>query len=110
MSCGSSPGVYLRCSLNSTEKPWNGLACRPCKNPLTMNCARKSSREIWRITSGFRYFSTVDMAHSRAPLRVAAKRLAATRSGALDAKLARELRDLRHRDFAEQAGDQVFGS
>ena len=59
---GSSPGVYLRCSLNSTEKPWNGLACSPCKKPLTMNCARRSSREIWRMTSGFRYFSTVDMA------------------------------------------------
>ncbi len=24
-----SPAVYLRCSENSTEKPWNGLACRP---------------------------------------------------------------------------------
>ena len=31
MSLGSSPGVYLRCSLNSTEKPWKGLACRPCR-------------------------------------------------------------------------------
>src|SRR5208337_285655 len=57
MSLGSSPGVYLRCSLNSTEKPWKGLACRPCKNPLAMNCARRSSRLIWRMTSGFRYCS-----------------------------------------------------
>ena len=34
MSFGSSPGVYLRCSLNSTEKPWKGLACSPCRKPL----------------------------------------------------------------------------
>src|SRR4051812_43012500 len=30
-----------------------------------MNCARKSNREICRITSGFRYFSTVDIAHAQ---------------------------------------------
>src|SRR4051812_23677084 len=54
-----SPAVYLRCSENSTEKPWNGLACRPEMNPSTMNLARRSSRETWRITSGFRYFSAV---------------------------------------------------
>ena len=29
----SSPGLYLRCSENSTEKPWNGLACSPVRNP-----------------------------------------------------------------------------
>ena len=34
---GISPDVYLRCSLNSTEKPWNGLACKPCRNPRTTN-------------------------------------------------------------------------
>src|SRR5438270_11782013 len=53
----SSPGTYLRCSLNSTENPWNGLACRPARKPSTMNLARRSSRETWRITSGRRYFS-----------------------------------------------------
>src|SRR3954449_12570484 len=57
-----SPGVYLRCSENSTENPWNGLACRPERNPSTMNLARRSSRATWRITSGFRYFSAVDTA------------------------------------------------
>src|SRR5580704_6370576 len=61
MSLGSSPGVYLRCSLNSTEKPWKGLACSPCRKPLTMNCARRSSRLIWRMTSGFRYCSAEGM-------------------------------------------------
>src|SRR5262245_53041975 len=54
-----SPGVYLRCSENSTEKPWKGLACSPEMNPSTMNLARRSSRATWRITSGFRYFSAV---------------------------------------------------
>src|SRR4051812_8965357 len=54
-----SPGEYLRCSENSTEKPWNGLACNPAKNPSTMNLARRSSRLTWRITSGFRYCSAV---------------------------------------------------
>src|SRR3954471_4959736 len=57
MSPMLSPAVYLRCSENSTEKPWNGLACRPEMNPSTMNLARRSSRATWRITSGFRYFS-----------------------------------------------------
>ena len=28
------------------------------QKPFTMNCARRSSREIWRMTSGFRYCST----------------------------------------------------
>src|SRR6266446_172248 len=56
-SLRSSPGVYLRCSLNSTEKPWNGLACKPWRKPSTMNLARKSSRATWRMTSGRRYFS-----------------------------------------------------
>src|SRR5437868_5468876 len=55
----SSPGTYLRCSENSTEKPWNGLACRPLKKPSTMNLARKSRRPTWRITSGRRYFSVL---------------------------------------------------
>src|SRR5258708_1019237 len=59
MSAMLSPGVYLRCSENSTENPWNGLACRPAMNPSTMNFARRSSRATWRITSGFRYFSGV---------------------------------------------------
>src|SRR5438067_2459581 len=54
-----SPAVYLRCSENSTENPWNGLACRPEMNPSTMNLARRSSRATWRMTSGFRYFSAV---------------------------------------------------
>ena len=36
-----SPDVYLRCSENSTEKPWNGLACRPEMKPSTMNLARQ---------------------------------------------------------------------
>lgn len=35
----SSPGLYLRCSENSTEKPWNGLECRPVRNPWMMNFA-----------------------------------------------------------------------
>src|SRR4030081_619413 len=54
-----SPALYLRCSENSTEKPWNGLAWRPAMKPSTMNLARRSSRATWRITSGFRYFSAV---------------------------------------------------
>src|SRR5207248_1349606 len=53
----SSPGTYLRCSLNSTEKPWNGLACKPARNPSTINLARRSSRATWRMTSGRKYFS-----------------------------------------------------
>src|SRR4029077_1967468 len=60
-SLRSSPGTYLRCSLNSTEKPWKGLACRPARKPSTMNLARKSSRETWRMTSGRRYFSAAGM-------------------------------------------------
>src|ERR1700758_2278729 len=56
-SLRSSPGTYLRCSLNSTEKPWNGLACRPARKPSTMNLARRSRRATWRMTSGRRYFS-----------------------------------------------------
>ena len=35
-----SPAVYLRCSENSTEKPWNGLACKPEMKPSTMNLAQ----------------------------------------------------------------------
>src|SRR3954454_7535517 len=54
-----SPEVYLRCSENSTENPWKGLACSPAMKPSTMNLARRSSRATWRITSGFRYFSAV---------------------------------------------------
>src|SRR5580698_8706658 len=53
----SSPGLYLRCSENSTLNPWNGLLCSPLRNPSTMNFARRSSRATWRITSGRRYFS-----------------------------------------------------
>src|SRR5438094_7594564 len=56
-SLRSSPGTYFLCSLNSTEKPWNGLACSPARKPSTMNLARRSSRATWRMTSGFRYFS-----------------------------------------------------
>src|SRR5918992_962506 len=63
-----SPAVYLRCSENSTEKPWNGLACSPAMNPSTMNLARRSSRATWRITSGFRYFSAV-LDTSQPPVR-----------------------------------------
>src|SRR3954468_3938205 len=59
MSAMLSPAVYLRCSENSTEKPWKGLACSPAMNPSTMNLARRSSRATCRITSGFRYFSAV---------------------------------------------------
>src|SRR4051794_12113879 len=59
MSAMLSPAVYRRCSENSTENPWNGLACSPAMNPSTMNLARRSSRATWRITSGFRYFSAV---------------------------------------------------
>src|SRR3954451_10400854 len=54
-----SPAVYLRCSENSTENPWKGLAWSPAMKPSTMNLARRSSRATWRITSGFRYFSAV---------------------------------------------------
>src|SRR4051812_30043885 len=67
MSLMLSPGVYLRCSENSTENPWNGLAWRPAMNPSTMNLARRSSRATCRITSGFRYFSAVP-AKARPPL------------------------------------------
>src|SRR5439155_16695783 len=49
------------CPLNSTEKPWNGLACSPARNPSTMKRARRSSRPTWRMTSGLRYFSVVLM-------------------------------------------------
>src|SRR3954471_16376875 len=55
----SSPGLYLRCSENSTENPWYGLECSPDRKPCTMNFARRSSRATWRITSGRRYFSAV---------------------------------------------------
>src|SRR5258708_26205121 len=61
MSLRSSPGTYLRCSLNSTEKPWNGLACSPVRKPSTINFARRSSRATWRMTSGRRYFSALAM-------------------------------------------------
>src|SRR5215207_5632539 len=64
MSAMLSPAVYLRCSENSTENPWNGLACRPLRNPSTMNLARRSSRATWRITSGRRYFSALAMRNS----------------------------------------------
>src|SRR4051794_34609668 len=57
MSAMLSPAVYLRCSENSTENPWNGLACRPEMNPSTMNLALRSSRATWRMASGFKYFS-----------------------------------------------------
>src|SRR5713226_9051110 len=63
-SLRSSPGTYLRCSLNSTEKPWYGLACRPARKPSTMNLARRSSRATWRMTSGRRYFSGLLMSRS----------------------------------------------
>src|SRR3954452_335996 len=65
-----SPGEYRRCSENSTEKPWKGLACSPARNPSTMKRARRSSRLTWRITSGFRYFSGVliSLIASRPPL------------------------------------------
>ena len=46
MSCGLSPGVYLRCSLNSTEKPWNGLACNPAKNPFNRSAAHELRRRL----------------------------------------------------------------
>src|SRR4051812_4462053 len=59
MSAMLSPDVYFRCSENSTENPWNGLACRPEMNPSMMNLARRSSRLTWRMTSGLRYFSCV---------------------------------------------------
>src|SRR5438445_11484053 len=62
-----SPGVYLRCSENSTENPWKGLACRPARKPSTMNLARRSSRATWRITSGRKYLSAVAMLSSQAP-------------------------------------------
>ena len=65
-----SPAVYLRCSENSTENPWNGLACSPAMKPSTMNLARKSSRETWRITSGFRYFSALPAMINPSRLRI----------------------------------------
>ena len=34
MSCGLSPCVYLRCSLNSTEKPWNGTGVQALQKAL----------------------------------------------------------------------------
>src|SRR3954470_14482123 len=68
MSAMLSPGEYRRCSENSTEKPWKGLACSPAMNPSTMNLARRSSRATWRITSGFRYFSAV-LDTSQPPVR-----------------------------------------
>src|SRR5262249_25941015 len=66
-SLRSSPGTYLRCSLNSTEKPWNGLACNPARKPSTMNLARRSSRDTWRMTSGRRYFSVLMRDSGAAP-------------------------------------------
>src|SRR5262245_2123166 len=38
----SSPWAYSRWEANSTEKPTNGLRCRPCMNPSTMPRARSS--------------------------------------------------------------------
>src|SRR5437764_11324376 len=55
----SSPGVYLRCSENSTEKPWNGDECSPDRKPSTMNFAFRSRRATWLMTSGRRYFSVL---------------------------------------------------
>src|SRR5262245_25506502 len=69
MSFGSSPCAYRRCSENSTEKPWKGEACKPCRKPFTTNCARRSSRLIWLMTSGLRYFSTDAIADRRGSYR-----------------------------------------
>ena len=48
----SSPGVYSRCSANSTEKPLCGLRCRPEMNPSTTPRAISSSRWIFASASG----------------------------------------------------------
>src|SRR3954465_10211638 len=77
MSVMLSPAVYLRCSENSTENPWNGLAWSPEMNPSTMNLARRSSRATWRITSGFKYFSAVLDTRGNLALNVADKRIEA---------------------------------
>ena len=38
-----SPGLYKRCSANSTEKPWKGLLCIPVMKPST-TCLASNSR------------------------------------------------------------------
>ena len=48
---------------------------QPVQKPLHDELARRSSREICRITSGFRYFSTVDMLNRLVYRRAAAKAL-----------------------------------
>src|SRR5688572_19387896 len=50
----SSPGVYSRCSANSTLKPWYGLLCMPETKPSTMWRALRSRRVILLRTFGSR--------------------------------------------------------
>src|SRR5262245_33125919 len=50
----SSPGTYSRCCTNSTECPKNGLRCMPEMKPSTTWRARRSSREMRAIVSGWR--------------------------------------------------------
>src|SRR6516162_10281004 len=98
MSAMLSPLVYLRCSENSTENPWNGLACRPAMKPSTMNFARRSSRETWRITSGFRYCSAV-----------VGKEASCCRAALIRSASLLVLGDLRLANLVQQPLDQAFG-
>src|SRR3954466_13754984 len=108
-----SPAVYLRCSENSTENPWKGLAWRPAMSPSTMNLARRSSRATWRITSGFRYFSAVlatGTSLSKDPRATGDRRAetgAADRSGAGPPAVV--LRHLGLADLGDQPTDQRLG-
>src|SRR5262245_3883224 len=58
-----SPGMYGRCSANSTLKPWKGLRCMPAMKPSTTNRARTSRCESRATTAGSR-----NARPSRAPL------------------------------------------
>src|ERR1051326_1895614 len=61
----SSPGVYSRCSANSTLNPLYGLLCKPVMNPSTTVRAMMEMFESFETTSGTRYLWTVGMLLSR---------------------------------------------
>jgi len=52
-----SPGVYWRCSANSTARPWYGERCMPLITPSTIMRARSSNGASWASVSGARYCS-----------------------------------------------------
>src|SRR6185295_18826553 len=49
-----SPGMYWRCSANSTLNPWYGLRWSPVRNPSTTSRAFKSKRANFETKWGSR--------------------------------------------------------